>query len=246
MSDIHGNAVALRAVLRDAADEGIDEWWVLGDIVALGPSPVEVLEILTSLPVAVKCIAGNTERYVLQGDRPFPSFADVLAEPGLLPRLVEVAVSFAWTRGMVTQAGWFPWLYALPSEIRMTFPDGTRALGVHASPRSDDGAGVDTRISDADLASLICDCGADLVFAGHTHDATDRTLGGVRAINLGSVSNSTRSDRAATYVRLNVDQNGHSIERRVVDYDHSSVASAIDQVAHPAGGYLKRFQTLDP
>ena len=63
-------------MLRDAAEAGIDEWWVLGDIVALGPNPVEVLEILSSLP-AVKYIAGNTERYVLTGDRPYPSLADV-------------------------------------------------------------------------------------------------------------------------------------------------------------------------
>jgi predicted phosphodiesterase len=31
ITDVHGNRVALDAVLADAASVGIDEWWVLGD-----------------------------------------------------------------------------------------------------------------------------------------------------------------------------------------------------------------------
>jgi hypothetical protein len=37
MADIHGNDVALRAVLDDAAGCRVDRWWVLGDLVLLGP-----------------------------------------------------------------------------------------------------------------------------------------------------------------------------------------------------------------
>ena len=32
IADIHGNEVALRAVLEDAARCGVDRWWVLGDL----------------------------------------------------------------------------------------------------------------------------------------------------------------------------------------------------------------------
>ena len=47
MSDIHGNPIALDAVLADIeATGGVDEHWVLGDIVALGHDPVGVLERL--------------------------------------------------------------------------------------------------------------------------------------------------------------------------------------------------------
>ena len=77
-------------------------------------------------------ISGNTERYVLTGDRPYPSFDDVKANNELLPQMVEVATSFALTRGMVTQAGWLSWLEALASELRWTLPDQTRVLGVHS------------------------------------------------------------------------------------------------------------------
>jgi predicted phosphodiesterase len=240
ISDIHGNLIALRAVLADADAQGVDCWWVLGDIVALGPDPVGVLACLHELP-QLYAIGGNTERYVLTGDRPYPDFDDVAADPELLPRLVEVAASFAWTRGAITQAGWFDWLEQLPAELRLTLPDGTRVLGVHASPGSDDGQGIDTRISDTDLAAMLDGCDADIVFAGHTHDVTDRVIGDVRAVNLGSVSNPTRADRCATYAILEYDATSHIVEHRIVEFDLVGARAAIDAVHHPAAGYLDRF-----
>jgi predicted phosphodiesterase len=141
MSDLHGNSIAVRRVLEDGQRRGVERWWILGDIVALGPDPVGVLELLFELP-DVSMIGGNTERYVLTGDRPYPSFDDVKANHELMPQLIEVATSFAWTRGMLTQAGWLSWLASLPRDLRWTLPDGTRVLGVHASPRSDDGDGI--------------------------------------------------------------------------------------------------------
>lgn len=51
MSDIHGNAIALDAVLTDIEQQGaVDEYWVLGDLVEAGPDPVAVLERLRQLP----------------------------------------------------------------------------------------------------------------------------------------------------------------------------------------------------
>ena len=52
MSDIHGNRHALEAVAADAARQGVDRWWVLGDVVAIGPEPVQTLEMVANLPGA--------------------------------------------------------------------------------------------------------------------------------------------------------------------------------------------------
>ena len=50
LADIHGNAIALEAVLADIGREGgADAFWVLGDLVAIGPDPVGVLERLSTL-----------------------------------------------------------------------------------------------------------------------------------------------------------------------------------------------------
>ena len=110
-SDIHGNIVALDAVLADIESQGgVDAFWVLGDLVALGPSPVQVLERLVSLP-NVRIVRGNTDRYVYTGsDRPFPSIEQARDSPHLLPNLVECAATFSWTQGALTPGAWITWL----------------------------------------------------------------------------------------------------------------------------------------
>ena len=148
LSDIHGNSIALDAVLADIETLGdVDATWVLGDLVAIGSDPIGALERLEALPNTT-FVRGNTDRYTTDGSRPRPWEADVRADPSLLARFGEVQRSFAWTQGMVTAAGWFDWLSALPLDARMVLPDGTRLLGVHASPGTDDGHGVHPGQSD--------------------------------------------------------------------------------------------------
>jgi 3',5'-cyclic AMP phosphodiesterase CpdA len=116
LSDLHGNPIALDAVLADIEAKGsVDGFLVLGDLVAIGHDPIGVLERLVGLPGA-RFVRGNTDRYVVSGQRPYPTFADVAANVTLIPRLVEVAHSFAWTQGVLTSAGWLDWLAALPLE----------------------------------------------------------------------------------------------------------------------------------
>jgi hypothetical protein len=38
IADIHGNELALRGILEDAAQCAVDRWWVLGDLVLFGPA----------------------------------------------------------------------------------------------------------------------------------------------------------------------------------------------------------------
>ncbi len=244
VSDMHGNSAAVDAVVAHvAATGGADRWWVLGDIVALGYDPVGVLERLTTLP-NVEFLAGNTERYVLTGERPYPKPADVIADPSLLPRFVECESSFSWTRGVLTQAGWLDWLRRVPARLGCTLPDGTRVLGVHASPGSDDGPGIDPHISDAELGGLLRGCNADVVLGGHTHTYTDRLVGGTRAVNLGCVSNSNRPDRKASFVVIDATAAGYEVEHHLVDYDHLLVLDAIRSVAHPTPRYLSQFHAI--
>jgi hypothetical protein len=58
--DIHGNPIALDAVIADAATVDVDAWWVLGDLVAIGPAPCRTLETLVALP-NVEFLSGNTD-----------------------------------------------------------------------------------------------------------------------------------------------------------------------------------------
>ena len=46
ISDIHGNAVALRAVLADIESKGIDRIVCLGDIIGYGPEPLACVDLV--------------------------------------------------------------------------------------------------------------------------------------------------------------------------------------------------------
>jgi predicted phosphodiesterase len=238
LSDMHGNPIALDAVLADIeASGGVDEHWVLGDIVAMGHDPVGLLERLHALP-AMTALRGNTDRYVVTGERPPPSIAEAAADPELVPVITEVAGTFAWTEGRLAETGWIEWLAALPTQFRRTLPDGTRVLAVHASPHADDGIGIGPKATSAELEALLADCDADIVFGGHTHRPFDERVGDVRAVNLGSLSNPIAPDLRASYVILDADENGHRIEHRRVAYDCDAVIEALEQLNHPGRDWL--------
>jgi len=238
ISDIHGNPVALDAVLADiAAQGGVDETWVVGDLAALGYDPVAVLDRLHDVPHA-HFLRGNTDRYTVTGDRPPPSLEDVRRNPALQARYDEVTRSFAWTRSYLVASGWLDWLATLTLERRLILPDGTRLLAVHASPGRDDGAGIQPTMSGAEVHALVQDADADLVVVGHTHRALDRTVGGVRVINLGSLSNPATADVRASYALVDADSQGHVVQPRRVEYDWPAVVAAIRAVHHPAADFL--------
>ncbi len=237
LSDIHGNPLALDAVLADIARQGeVDEYWVLGDFAALGYDPVTPLETITALPRA-SFTRGNTDRYVVTDDLPVPP-EKVLEEPALLTQVIEATRSFSWTRGYISAAGWLDWLTTLPLEVRLVLPDGTRVLGVHAAPGRDDGSGIRPEHSDGELEQRLAGCEADVVIVGHTHVPLDRQVGSIRAINLGSVSNPVTTGLQATYVLLEADAQGYRIQLRRVDYDREAVIKAIKQARHPSPSFL--------
>jgi hypothetical protein len=82
--------------------------------------------------------------------------------------------------------------------VRLTLPDGTRVLGVHASPGRDDGPGIQLNHSNDQLEQRMAGCEADLVIVGHTHVPLDRHVGRVYVVNLGSVSNPVTQGLQAT------------------------------------------------
>jgi hypothetical protein len=95
LSDIHGNSIALDAVLRDVeAQGGVDAWWLLGDLAAIGFDPLGVLGRVTVLPGAT-IVRSNTDRFLVTGERPAPTVEQCQANPDLWPARVDVAASFA-------------------------------------------------------------------------------------------------------------------------------------------------------
>jgi predicted phosphodiesterase len=255
MSDVHGNDVALRAVLADADGCQVDRWWVLGDLVLSGPRPAEVLELLRSLP-RVEMLRGNTDRYVLTGEQPAPhaTAADAAGRVDLVERYGLMAAGIGWTRGVLSQAGLLETLTALPRQLRLSGPDGTRVLGVHASPDADAGPGIRPGISDDDLGRLLAGCAADVVIGGHTHTVTDRLVNGIRALNAGSTGIPLRPGEASWLLLEFTDRRerpgdaaggtvGPRAEHRLVRFDVAAVVRDLHARLHPNTEFLEAVLT---
>jgi predicted phosphodiesterase len=174
--DIHGNPDALDAVLADPAAAGADAIVVGGDAVP-GPFAAAVLDRLEALPVPVHWIRGNGEREVAE-----PPAGDELVAETARRSAAELGEARARALG------------ALPLVLEL---DGV--LYCHASPRRDDE--MLTRLSpDERFADALAGVRAGLVVAGHTHQQHDRTVGGVRYVNAGSVGLPYEGDGAARWL----------------------------------------------
>lgn len=237
LSDVHGNASALNAVLADGKSYDIDQWWALGDLVLFGPDPIEVIEILRGLP-RVRFVRGNTDRYVSLGPEAVAQAAGPAGLAAADQHLQMVVGSIEWTNRVLTESGMVDWLERLPAQLRVETPSGARLLGVHASLHSDDGPGIDPDIADEDLHPLLLGCHADVVVGGHTHLATDRFVNGLRALNPGSTGLPRRSEGAG-WLLIDDDGDGLNVEHRVVGFDTESVVSRLDRQEHPARQFVE-------
>lgn len=245
-SDVHGNTTALEAVLADIERVGeVDAHWFVGDAVALGFDPVGTIQRLRDLP-NLAAVRGNTDRETARDPDGLEDafLAQAAREPARTRRWFAMLRNFAWTRGALMATGQFDWLAALPVEERVTLPDGTRVLLVHAAPGTDDGDGIREEQTDDEIGAILASTDADLVIVGHTHLPLDRTTAGVRAWNLGSVSIPFTDEKRAMWTLLVADETGYRLERQFATYDAAAVLAHLDAVDPPAAFVLR--DALEP
>lgn len=60
LSDVHGNATALEAVLTDAESQAVTDYWFLGDLLMPGTGRRNILDRLEQLPISLQ-VRGNWE-----------------------------------------------------------------------------------------------------------------------------------------------------------------------------------------
>ena len=129
LSDIHGNCVALDAVLGDIRSdeqEPVDGYWILGDLVAAGAQPLEVMARLDEL-TDVRFVRGNSERYLTTGARPLVTPVEELTDLSLLRACIGILESFAWTAGAIAAGG--------PPTLYVGSPAGGKADVAEWQPR---------------------------------------------------------------------------------------------------------------
>jgi diadenosine tetraphosphatase ApaH/serine/threonine PP2A family protein phosphatase len=96
-------------------------------------------------------------------------------------------------------------------------------------------------LHDDELRDLLMGIEADLVIVGHSHRPLDRTVEGVRVINLGSVSNPPGDDKRATWVEIEATTAGYRVERRWARYDLPEVRNQMMKRQVPSWSYVRRY-----
>jgi predicted phosphodiesterase len=239
LSDVHGNLLALEAVLADLAAQGTpDAVWVLGDLVAFCPWPTETLARLRALP-GVASLQGNTDRYLVTGRRPvFPVRSP--EEWATMPtRLAERDANFRWAVERLSYAD-YEFLRDLPPRLEMEVPDYGRVVAVHATP-TDDEATLYPDTPDEQIRPRLSGLEARLLLYGHTHRPVDRVVDGVRLVNDGSAGLQLDGDPRPAYALLDFADGQCAVTIRRVTYDVEAVVAELERVEHPARAWVTRM-----
>jgi predicted phosphodiesterase len=212
LSDLHGNLVALNACLEDlAAQGGADEIVAAGDLCMDGPKPKGVLKRLAA--VGARCIRGNTDRYIAEGDDD--------PEDVSMIRWQRQTIGDAWTR----------WLDDLP--VRLSFgPDENALLVTHANPKTDD-EHVWPDAGDDQLERWFGDESARAFAFGHLHLPYVRLWRGKLLACVASAGLPKDGDPRAHYAILTLRPGGWQHTSRRVPFDVERVARQLTRSGIP-------------
>ena len=184
LSDVHGNLPALDTTL--SAIERRGPWQrivVAGDHCLSGPEPAATL--VRVLEAASDVLKGNTDRDIVDSGASDPELGD------------KKRAAIAWTRGQLGDRG-IETLDQLPFEARVTAPDGSSLLVVHANPRDLD-QHIFPDMPLEQLRPLIEGVDADILAFGHLHIPFRRTVGKLRLFNIAACGAPRDGDRRATW-----------------------------------------------
>ncbi|HEU5216459.1 MAG TPA: metallophosphoesterase family protein [Gaiellaceae bacterium] len=214
--DVHANLPALEAVLAEVEREDVDVIVLGGDCIH-GPQPVETLERLRGLGERALWVRGNTDR-LIAGDTDGDGLHAWVAET-----LGEERVAF---------------LESLPLTRRLEIDGLGETLFCHATPHDDETI-VTPLTPDRRLAEILDGVDAAAVVAGHTHMQQDRTVGGIRWINAGSVGLPYEDDIKAFWALL-----GPGVELRRTPFDIRAAIRAFEDVGREdAARFVENLRT---
>jgi predicted phosphodiesterase len=232
LSDLHGNEVALDAVLADVTRRGVDRIVCLGDVATLGPRPGQVLARLRDL--GCPCILGNHDAFMLD--------EDLIRHYNDTP-VIRAAVD--WCRAQLSSQELEQIASFVPS-LRIDLGANCSALLFHGSPRSH-------------MEDLLCTTGAEqldallgghsaaLFACGHTHIPMVRRHRDALLVNPGSVGLAFEQYvngkvpmllSVAEWASVETETGRLSVTLHRVELDRRALREAALSVEHPLGQWL--------
>lgn len=227
ISDIHGNAVALNAVLKEIEQEGVDQIVCLGDVAATGAQPRECVRLLRELGCPV--VMGNTDEALLH----LPALPEGAPEPQKI--LWEIG---AWSARQLAEED-RAFMASFQPSVEVPLGDGQSLLAFHGSPRSHSEIILPTT-PDEELAQFLAGARQALLAGGHTHRAMVRRYGTSMLVNPGSVG--LPFDRVAPETDV---RHPDWAEYAIVTWTPSQKRVELRRVHYPMADYVKALKACD-
>jgi predicted phosphodiesterase len=230
LSDIHGNSVALNAVIEDISTIGVDAVITLGDVAATGPAPVSTIAVMRKLNIP--SVMGNTDDRMIN-----PDPAKFNTERGSeIPEIDAWCARRLGKRDIAYISSFMPLLHVKFGEKRM--------LCFHGSPRSNTEV-IDAHTDSKKLEGILGDHSASLLAGGHTHVQMLRRYGDSFILNPGSVGLPYRlqSDGQhyrpviAEYAVVELKGGNLSIDFRWASYDFDALVEVTEKSGMPHAGW---------
>lgn len=208
ISDIHGHAEALAAVLAAADQRGYGQVLVAGDICFPGPDALETWRRLTQIRAIIVQGLGDRALATLDTAHVVPK------NPHERERLERLAATRGELGDLILTR-----LRRLPATHRIDLEDGQELLLIHGSP-VDPFEPFSHDMTDDEMNALLGDDPADIIVCGGSHVPFDRMVSGVRIINVGSVgeapSGTHRGGQHADFTLIDTHKAGIDVEQLVV------------------------------
>src|SRR5215472_5419783 len=162
ISDIHGNATALQAVLADLQRSPADQVVCLGDAIQGGPQPSEVVAQLRALGCPV--VMGNSDAWLLTGE-----------DTGTETTTPAMETMRQWSLKQLSAAD-RQFIADFAPTVTVPLPEGRALLAFHGSPTSfDDILLPDTPYEE--FTRIYGPFSPAILTGGHTHLQHMRRLG---------------------------------------------------------------------
>lgn len=210
ISDIHGNEVALRAVLASIKQVGVDQIVCLGDVATLGPRPGLVIAMLREL--GCPCILGNHDEFLLD--------SELIHRYTEAPLIVQ-AVDFC--RSQLNQEE-LDFLRSFKPSLEIPLDAHSKLFLFHGSPQSHMEDILATTPPD-ELDTLLAGREAAVMAGGHTHIQMLRQHRGMLLVNPGSVGLPFKQ-----YVAGRPPQVLSHAEYAVIEGNHGAINIALHRV----------------
>ena len=226
ISDIHGNATALEAVLADIDKKQVDRIVVMGDIAYRGPEPKKSIELVRSLDTDV--IKGNADEWVHRG-----------IKEGEVPdqSLGTMREEREWTVKHLADED-LDYLRELPEEVTVGLTDDIKIHCFHATPDSLFDVVKPTESDEALNDRLMQNNEADIYLYGHIHLPYIRHINGKCIANPGSVGLPFDGCSQASYLIAEGDGSQFSTAIHRVPYDVEKVKEQLADADYPNLDFL--------